>query len=77
MIQSDQFSWVYMNHQEAVLAQRLKNSYIIYDGPCEWYSGEKLLSDLQQSYLEDDDLTFYKNRLEISPKIIKKIRQSL
>ncbi len=76
VITESQFPWVYMEYQEAILAQELKNSYIIYNG-CSEEEGEKTLEDYQKFYLQDDQLTIYKNRLEISPQIIKKIRQGI
>ena len=78
VVEASQFSKVCMHHQEAVLAQELKNSYIIYDGKSEWgEEDEKFLEDLRESFLNDRGLPPYKNRLEISPKLIKNIRQSL
>lgn len=77
VVQASQFSRICMHHREEVLAQELKNSYIIYDGESEWEEAEKFLEDLRESFLNDKDLPFYKNRLEISPKLIKNIRQEL
>lgn len=72
------FSKVYMHSRETLLAQELKNSHIIYDVEPSWYNNDlKLLADLQESYMKDDSLTFFKNRLVISPKLIKKIKDGL
>lgn len=77
VVHASEFSRVYMHHREAILAQELKNSFIIYDGNSEWGKEEHLLEELRESYLGDKKLPFYKNRLEISPKLIQKIRHGL
>jgi len=77
VIPASQFSKICMHTRERVLAQELKNAYIIYDGRSKWEEGNKFLEDLREAFLKDEDLPFFKNRLEISPKLIKIIRQGL
>ncbi len=77
VVHASEFSRVYLGYQEALLAQQLKNAYIIYDGKSEWGQEEHFLEELRESYLDDKYLTFYRNRLEISPKLIQMIHRNL
>ena len=61
---------IMMNRREFVLGQELKNGYIIYDT-----NGE--LQKYKEVYDQDQYLTLYRNRIEISSRFLSKIRQSI
>lgn len=68
--QMQDFTLYMMERREFILGQELKNAYIVYD------KNSKLI-EYKKSYDKEESLPLYKNRIEISPKLIKKIRQGI
>lgn len=64
------FSSTYMHWREKTLAQELKNAIIIYDK-------DGFLESYKQTYDKDESLKTYTNRVEISPKLIEKIKHGI
>ena len=64
------FSHVYMHAREVILAQELKNSEILYDK-------EGKLKEYKKIYDKDNSLPLYANRIEISPKLMKRIKTGI
>ncbi len=78
IMKKDDFTKCYMTRFEMMRAQELKNGYIVYDTEGrEAYEDAKILTGLQKSFLSDQSLPRYKNHVEISPAILRRIKEGI